>query len=213
MSVAVIIPFCSDEPLRLRARALVEAHLGYTVPSWGLLSGGEQPFSRGLEINRLAREADADVLLLHDADTLTRVEQMAAAVVMAREAPGLVYAYTAYCRLTRRATEALELTRPHGAFRGPFERVIENAPSHSCLALQRDCFDELGGYDQSYTGWGYEDCELTARSRRLWEPRRVPGMLVHLWHGERREDDSPLDTDPELTAANLDRFEGAVCAS
>ena len=85
--------------------------------------------------------------------------------------------------------------------------MIHEAPSHGCVAIRRVCFLEVG-YDEAYEGWGPEDQDFNRRAP--WPVRRVTGELEHLWHGERRVDDSPLDTPAEAVAANWDRLSGRL---
>ena len=77
-------------------------------------------------------------------------------------------------------------------------------------AISRECWDQLGGYDEAYVGWGMEDRDLNRRAEELWPTRRVPGELIHMWHGDRRPDDSDLDTPPDLVKANWRRFKATA---
>ncbi len=58
----------------------------------------------------------------------------------------------------------------------------------SCnLAVPRAAFERVGGFDESFTGWGYEDSDLTIRLLNLGlRIRRAPAAttLFHLWHAE-----------------------------
>ncbi len=81
-----------------------------------------------------------------------------------------------------------------------------NAGSQGCSAVRRDLFLELGGLDERFSGWGYEDLEFNGRADEAGVTRRLPGELRHLWHGARREDDSPFDADPADVARNAALF-------
>jgi len=134
------------------------------------------------------------ILVFNDADTVVPHEQIRKAVTLAREAPGLVYAYDLYLRLDRD---------------GRIERELYSPPSMGCAAISRECFEQVGGFDESYSGWGYEDVDFARRCQELWPIRRVTGEARHLWHGGRRNDDSPEDSDPEQVEANRARFRAA----
>lgn len=212
MTVAIISPFQSRDSHRIHAKSVVNKYLSTEFPQWEhwYPAGIPGEFSRAQAINLDAEYTDADILVFNDADCLAPPDQVHEAVRLAHQAPGLVWAYDFYCRLTRAATIALRPSTYLDAFLGPFEWAQANTPSHSCSAIRRECFLELGGYNTDYTGWGYEDCDLTARSAKLWPTRRVQGKVVHLWHGDRRPDDSPEDTDPILTEANLQRYRDSL---
>jgi predicted glycosyltransferase involved in capsule biosynthesis len=52
------------------------------------------------------------------------------------------------------------------------------------LAVPRKLWDEVGGFDERFVGWGGEDnafwhaCTVISGA----EPARVPGYAYHLWH-------------------------------
>lgn len=151
----------------------------------------------------------AGVVVFNDADSICPPEQIRAAIMLASAQPGLVFAYDLYCRWTQQATEKWcasadpwnELGKPIPslAFDG---KPIFNSGSMACVAISRACFEEVGGFDESYVGWGYEDLDFAWRCNKLWPNRRVSGPVYHLWHGDRNDDDSPTDSDPVQVAAN-----------
>lgn len=55
------------------------------------------------------------------------------------------------------------------------------------LAVPRAAFEQVGGFDESFTGWGYEDSDLAIRLLNLGlRIRRAPAAttVFHLWHRE-----------------------------
>jgi glycosyltransferase involved in cell wall biosynthesis len=60
------------------------------------------------------------------------------------------------------------------------------------FAMFKEDFLRIGGFDESFTGWGYEDSELVARAInsgclvRLGDYR---GTVFHLWHPDASRDD------------------------
>lgn len=186
------------------------------MPGWQVLtrdSNPEKMFSRAQAINNGVRIADSQIVVVNDADCLCPVDQVKEAVAWARGAPGLVYAYTRYRRLSRQTSESLsrEPWRPQAAWFGDgIEWQLENAPSQSVIAIRRDDFLAIGGYDERFQGWGYEDLEFLHRAQKYAPVRRVPGDLYHLWHGDRRPDDSPLSEDERLVRANWRLYQEIV---
>jgi hypothetical protein len=51
-----------------------------------------------------------------------------------------------------------------------------------CLCVRRSRFDECGGFDERYRGWGDEDNEFYQRLTERGAVERPPGAMVHLWH-------------------------------
>jgi GT2 family glycosyltransferase len=73
----------------------------------------------------------------------------------------------------------------HGGFAGANERRPVPALSGACLLLERDLYDELGGFSADYVKGGYEDADLCMRiQERGLETVYVPE--VELFHLEGR---------------------------
>ena len=147
-----------------------------------------QPYRLAYAVNRCVRNHPCDVFLLNYADVIVPLKQVRQAIRLALDAPGQVFAFDEYHRVME----------PDGDYELPMEQVNANA----CMAIQRECFLEVGGYDEKFVGWAMEDKEFNDRCGARWPARRVPGRLEHLWHGERRGDDSALETSAEQVAAN-----------
>lgn len=160
--------------------------------------------------NSAVRDTYNKVLVFLDADTICPPEQIQTAAELASEKPGQVFAFDTYVRISQRST--FELNRWQECADANSERELYEPHSNGCMAISRESFNELEGYDESFIGWGYEDCDFNTRAHKLWPGRRVSGEAYHLWHGDRREDDSPLDADPNQVAANLRRYQRACAA-
>jgi hypothetical protein len=64
--------------------------------------------------------------------------------------------------------------------------IVQNALGAS-IAVTRKAFDEIGGFDESFVGWGGEDNEFWDRARstkRAYEFGYLP--FIHLWHPPQR---------------------------
>jgi len=190
VTVTVIVPFTStperDEPFR-RVREHLEACPWPVV----VATDDHHPYRISHVVNRAIEAADTDIVVINAADSLCPIPQMQEAVKLVSEAPGLVYAFTDYVRHEEDGSRGLVLHKPDG---------------HVCAAIRRHDWLELGGYDESYVGWGLEDREFNVRGSMRWPIRRVPGEVIHLWHGGRRADDSPLDCPAEVVDANWARW-------
>jgi len=206
-SVLVVIPSYGHDPMRRRAVRFVTQFYREALPDWPPVfpSGRSLAHARNLG----AAVAPWSVLVFNDADTLCPPEQIREAVRLAAEAPGRVAAFDIYQRLTKAATKGLTSWRD--AAEATVETELFSPPSNGCMAISRASFEEVGGYDESFVGWGYEDCEFNHRCSLLFgEPRRVPGEAYHLWHGDRRQDDSPLSVPPSVVARNLALYQEKV---
>lgn len=195
MNAAIVIPYRGDTEARARAFQVVRA-LWQDGAWWAvnISDDGAEPFSRAASINvgvgkiKPTYTFTTDVIVIADADSLVPLSQVEKAIKWAKEKRGLVWAYTTYRRLNSKWDG--------------IEWQMANAPSLGCMAIRRECFEKVGGFDKRFRGWGYEDLDFARRCAEHWEHRRVPGYLTHLWHGERREDDSPDDQSAEWVGRN-----------
>jgi GT2 family glycosyltransferase len=62
------------------------------------------------------------------------------------------------------------------------ERIVQNLEAGGSIAVGRDAYFAIGGFDESFIGWGGEDNEFwdRAQTRKVCPYGFLP--LVHLWH-------------------------------
>jgi hypothetical protein len=198
----VIVPFYDLSPQRKLNLDLVLLHLVSRADLDPIsAAGGVSP---GDARNRSVKITTGPILLFNDADSICPPDQIREAIRLAGEEPGLVFAYDLYLRLQKDAVHEGAISY------GRVEREIFNSGSMACVAISRECFERVGGFNESYVGWGYEDLDFARRCDELWPIRRVPGPVYHLWHGDRRDDGSPEDSDPGQVRANQARWAGST---
>lgn len=143
-----------------------------------------------------------DVLVVADADCVTSEATLLQAVWMASHTPGVVWCGNQIRILDRDTTERLQSWREAAAQVSAGElRPCDATPQ--LYVIRRDAWDTLGGYDQSYVGYGFEDYDFRHRAAQRWPLRTAPGLLVHLWHQPDKEKVSP----GSLYEANRARWE------
>lgn len=189
MSATIVLAWDGylTDPLRVDAVQRVFENIRALDLDWSIATDKHRPYRLAYAVNRAVKHLDTDVVVIHYADVIVPGQQILKAVELAHDAPGQVFAFDDYVRVNE----------PDGV-----ELHIPDAPANACMAIQRECFLDIGGYDETFIGWGLEDREFNDRCGRHWAARRVPGRLEHLWHGERRGDDSALETSAEQVAAN-----------
>ncbi len=194
MTAIVVIPYCPS-PLRAGPFEQVKQHLATAPWPYTVAFDNRKPFRLAETVNEQVALTKTDIVILNFADTIAPIAQMEIAVDLAERAPGLVSAYTRYVRLNEDGS--------HG-------KVLADPSGHGCAAIRRSCWDDIGGFDEGYVGWGMEDRDFNRRAEKLWPRRSVPGDLFHFWHGDRRFDDSDLDTPAELVNENWRRFKATA---
>jgi len=144
------------------------------------LPEASRPFSRSWAFNEGAALARGHLLVFHDNDLLLPAQY-------AEEAVGLFRSGYEVIQMKRfifyRSPLFEEEENPLAAEAcWSVDLVLENALAGGSLAVARDTFVAIGGFDEEFVGWGGEDNELWDRclTREVWPFGFLP--LVHLWH-------------------------------
>ena len=204
-TVRIITAYQPGEPSRDKPYRIVRSWLESF--GWPMIVVGGVPgeqYNCGHSKNQGVRDSPGDpddVLVITDADCLCPAAQIRQAVWLALQRPGIVAMGDAIRIMEQTDMDAIE-TWEHAvapSLRGEL-RPTDNTPQ--LFAIRRDAFDHLGGYDEGYVGYGFEDYDFRYRASRMWEHRSVPGAIVHLWHEPAREKVMP----GEIFRANQERW-------
>ncbi len=140
----------------------------------------ERRYSRAWAFNVGARLARGGLLVFHDGDILVPAGYARALLDVQAGGAQVIDLKRFLFELSREQSLTAQAGRLDG-LSGPLVRVLQNARGGT-LAVERQAFCEIGGFDESFVGWGGEDNEFWERAALL---RLHPfGFLpfVHLWH-------------------------------
>lgn len=74
----------------------------------------------------------------------------------------------------------------HGRVRFPFFSVMGYNSVGGCLVGRRESFYDIGGFNENFEGWGYEDSEIISRIRILEKPiiscGKFEAVMYHFPH-------------------------------
>ena len=166
-----------------------------SLPSWVQyvhtpLPQADMPYCRSWALNVGARRARGALLVFHDNDML--VPECYAAELWRRFKEGYevinAKRFVFYLEETETKRFFETAVLPPDACS---ESVVQNLEAGGSVAMAKDAFFAIGGYDESFVGWGGEDNEFweRAHTRKLWSFGYLP--IVHLWHAAQ-----PRKTDP-----------------
>lgn len=141
---------------------------------------GHEPFNRAASRNVAYAKARGDLLLVIDADTICSPDLVEGPTETWR-VPG------AYLETTLEGAEALLSQDPSGTVVWPPPRHVQvsnDAPLTGCWLVAREAYEAVGGFDERFHGWGYEDVAFArALETLVGPPERAEGTsLVHLHH-------------------------------
>jgi hypothetical protein len=184
VTVAVVIPWRSGTPERNAHHATVRAHLAALLPHAIHIDAdsGHEPFSRAGSRNEGVRQAEAagaDVVVICDADTLVEPDPLHTAIAAAADGR-LHLPYTWYRGLSYGGTMAYLARVPVADCEAELEHEWATG---GILVIQPEAWWVMGGMDESFVGWGFEDAAARICADALLGPAvRHEGTINHLWH-------------------------------
>jgi glycosyl transferase family 7 (putative galactosyltransferase) len=156
------------------------------LPSWvryvhTALPYADMPYSRSWALNVGARLAVGKILVLHDNDMLVPQEYASQVIRLAKDGFEVMNVKRFIFYLGESHSIGV-MSGHYSLSSGSPDSVVQNLEAGGNLAITRDAFFGVGGFDESFVGWGGEDNEFweRAQTRRLWPYGYLP--LIHLWH-------------------------------
>ncbi|RBP49173.1 glycosyltransferase family 2 protein [Arenicella xantha] len=153
------------------------------------------PYSRSWGFNVGATHARAEALIFHDNDML--VPRCYAYEILSRLQQGYDFINLKrfvfyFDQISTNAILAQEDVLPTLGF----DSIMQNLEGGGSVGASKRGFNNIGGFDERFLGWGGEDNEFweRAQTQRVWPYTYLP--ILHLWHAPQPE---KQDTDPTLT--------------
>lgn len=151
-----------------------------------------EPFNRSRARNGALQDVSSDVVLIADMDTAFDPHAIEEGIQMVRsgEAPWVIpYAEHQYYNLTHEYTDRLLQESPTD----PIWQVSWDFKLLSWAGLliaRTDDVRKVGGYDERFQGWGWEDNAFRIVMDHHVGPhqRTVRGRALHLWHERNNAD-------------------------
>lgn len=132
----------------------------------------------------------ADVVLVADADVIpTPTATNEALRQIDRHPDRIKWAtpYTRYQKAGRGATRRILNGEDPDGIPAPLFGWQTITGTAGLMLVTREAWETVGGYDETFTGWGWEDwAVVTALETLVHGVTRTPGVCVHLEHGRSR---------------------------
>jgi hypothetical protein len=225
MNVVVLVPRRADGGRRDQIWEYVRSRWTAEHPAWRIVEGhhDEGLFNRSAAINAAAADAgDFDVAIIADSDSFVSAAQIDAAVARAVETGQMTLAYDRFTYLTHDMSNAVM-----AGFDGNWWTGSEWSMTGTCssmVVVTRKLWDQVGGFDEGFVGWGAEDVGFSLAAQTFGSGlQRVPGDVWHLWHvtadrdssnpwAERLERYKPVAYDKPKMRALLKKLRAEVAA-
>jgi hypothetical protein len=175
------------DPHRRAAFVFTRRYWNHHFPHAELVVGTPEPFTRAAGLNAAIREAEGDVIVQADPDSVAPLWQILYAITGASFRDGLIVPYSTYHYLNEEAT-----ARMHALPSGDLPDAVAEADcqfsgSGGCgpiTVFSRSTWEKAHGYDERFGLWGGDDAAFAyACHAYTGNPeRRVDGPLFHSWH-------------------------------
>lgn len=201
----IVVPWRDTGPERAVACRFVCEQLRCLLPGSPLLlcDSGHDPFNRSASRNLgVAQVPGGEVAVVCDADTVPERKPLLNAIHEAKD--GRLHFPFHHCWLltAEQTTRVLAGDEPQsdGA------HALHHAEG-GVMVMRADSWRQVGGMDEGFIGWGYEDNNFCLRASRTVGAHRHLGTIWHLHHPHERYTGSPDEQ------ANLARARSAGCGA
>lgn len=192
-SFSVLIPWRSDNGSRQEVFDWIisryEAFFGDQAQLC-IADSGHEPFNRAASRNMAFEEAEHRLVLIADADTTPQRYFTYVFEDITPESLSYVYPYRTYYAIKSTPTNELLQHPPDVHIPPPDVTEIEFRMESwaGSICMPSKAFEYINGYDEGFTGWGYEDTAFRESCKRLLTGLQRPsGHVVHLWHPNGKE--------------------------
>ena len=206
--ISILVPFQFNDKNNQRwknwewLRAYWESHL----PEAEIIIGNDYvsletgvPFSKACAVNNAASRASGDVFVIVDADGFIPIESIIKSTEEIRKAERknkkLWYIpYRHFYRLSQCASQELLKSSPENPYVFPesmSDKQLQTTTGHQMghwfgaliHIVSRKAFEEVGGWDTRFRGWGSEDiAAIMAFDTLYWPHKTIDARVFHIWH-------------------------------
>ena len=148
-----------------------------------LIDTTRDPFSLAASRNacvKSAIKANKNIVAICDADSIIEEESLKLAIQMARDNERVVFPFTNYLMMSKDFSS--KVLDGHPLVNVEFDHRVDNSVGGMCVSSIK-AWDALGGQDERFYGWGFEDTAFETYADRVNKSfLRASGNIYHLWH-------------------------------
>ncbi len=169
-AVSLLVPYRPENEHRRRIGDWQWRYLAATYPGVQIVRCDDGrvdgPFCRSAALNRARQLATGDVLWCMDVDAAPHRDDLGIALAALGD-HGWLTVYAGVLQLDEVGTRyVLDANAdPH-----TWNAHTRRGPAHGLPMIRADVWDDIGGWDEQYVGWGYEDVAMRDTLTRLHPP-------------------------------------------
>lgn len=182
------ILICEDNHQRQDAPGVM-AELGLSPSDYGYihLTGNDSPYThKAKQINLMAEAATTPIVVVQDTDVIVEPSQYVFAQHAARNGAMLACPFNGlFFDISADYIPSIERTLTVGQVDlfDPRNEMLYKNSYGGAVFFSREVFTRLGGFNENFISWGWEDFEIYRRLEKLDERvERMWGPLLHLSH-------------------------------
>jgi hypothetical protein len=184
--ISLIIPYKPDHGRRDFVWPFIKMRYQELLPDVEICIGGDDSelFCKARAVNEAAQKATGNIFILADAEVVFDPELISRIKATIHRHPWLIPFTNAY-RLTKEATDRLieEELPPVLHVSDHDIEYNQYVPGGYINAMTRACFDRVGGLDERFKGYGFEDMAFALSLDTICGCHfRMDGAIYHLWH-------------------------------
>lgn len=184
--ISFIIPWDerTQDTWRIKSFNYIYKYILLNFPEAEICIGTDnsEPFNRSKARNNAFEKSTKDILVILDADTLVPVSSIINSFNLLKDR--WVIPYNIYYNLSQETTARI-LTKESIEIFEPDELQYEHkiVSWAGALILTSGMYQAVGGYDERFTGWGWEDVAFRIKLDAIIGKHIRYGTFVnHLWH-------------------------------
>lgn len=194
--VSIVIPYSPslNDPLRSELFSFVKSWWNFHFQDSPIVTAQsyneDGSFNRAKSRNLAVKAVETKYMIIADADTICPPSALVKAFDLIRDKIPyaswvLPYANQNYYNLTDECTKKIISNGIKKELPSETQLIYEHKLQSwaGLICLSKSGYEAVGGYDERFIGWGYEDNAFRLALDTLWAPHdRIDSYCVHLWH-------------------------------
>lgn len=190
-NLAIILPYKKDSKQRETNFYYIKRRYKKMFPKAQLLVAGENTkhiyYNKSKAINNAVKylKDNVEYLMICDTDIIIERDSIIESLHLLKRY-GLILPYNKVSKLDKSSSHQILKYDNFNNLNFEIEWAYNNKPNYlgggGIQILKRETFEEIGGYNELFKGWGDEDICFCIHLSLFHEIRKLDNVVYHLWH-------------------------------